>query len=132
MAPAPLRSAAPAPRARPRPRRACPQPAPPALSPGPRRRARRGHGAPLLRGAAAALTGAGPARRSSGPSSDGKWRALLLLLMDGGATPAARGVSRNCFQGPLPRPLRSPRSGRAASGANEMREAGRANPPGGQ
>lgn len=79
-----------------------------------------------------ALTGAGPARRSSGPSSDGKWRALLLLLMDGGATPATRGVSRNCFQGPRPHPLSSSRCGQAARSAYQTREAGRGRPPGDQ
>lgn len=115
-------------RGRPPRREACPE----ALDPGrgappPPREA-----APGAPHAPRGLTGAGPARRSSGPSSDGKWRALLLLLMDGGATPATRGVSRNCFQGPLLHPLRASRSQRAGGGAYEKREAGRAVPPGDQ
>lgn len=144
-APAPLSSTARTPRARLRQRRAYPEPhgCPPrrsggcggkayagALAPGaPPLRARRPPGAP---GASRGLTGAGPARRSSGPSSDGKWRALLLLLMDGGATPATRGVSRNYFQGPLLHPLRSSRSGQAAGGTYQTWEAGRAFPRGDQ
>lgn len=147
-APPSLSCAARAPRVRLRQRRAYPEPrgrpprrgaytgalAPP-HPPGPRARA--APRSPHLRarrppGAPRGLTGAGPARRSSGPSSDGKWRALLLLLMDGGATPATRGVSRNCFQGPLLHPLRNSRSGRAAGGSYETWEAGRAVLPGDQ
>lgn len=130
-APTPRSDAARAPRARLRPRRAYPESTAALPAAGPTRersppaaehphRARGLPGAPI---ASRGLTGAGPARRSSGPSSDGKWRALLLLLMDGGATPATRGVSRNCFQGPLLHPLRTSRSERAVSPTYRKREA---------